>query len=30
MLEIKDEFIKSNNLIELSPDNENKDSNDIN
>ena len=30
MLEIKDEFIKSNNLIELSPENENKDSNDIN
>ena len=30
MLEIKDEFIKSNNLIELSPESENKDSNDIN
>ena len=30
MLEIKDEFIKSNNLIELTPESENKDSNDIN
>ena len=29
MLEIKDEFIKSNNLIELIPESENKDSNDI-
>ena len=30
MLEIKDEFIKSNNLIELSTESENKGSNDIN
>ena len=30
MLEIKDVFIKRNNLIELNPESENKDSNDIN